>query len=448
MDETIQLLIVDDDLKVCELLKEVFTPPHYQTVIAQTKDALFDAIEAQYFNVILLDLYLGEDNGADLLKEIKKNQSKTEVIMMTGNGSIETAVEAMRLGAHDYLTKPFKTDELETRVLKAYERSQLSTENERLKKEIEHNTLFPEIIGTSTEIKDLLAQAQKVASTDAPVLILGESGTGKELLARAIHQISPRSKQPFVAINCSNLEKQLLESELFGYVKGAFTGADGNKPGLFECADNGTFFIDEIADMDIAVQPKLLRMLETQEFRRLGDNRTQKVDVRVIAATHKNLKTEIEKGNFREDLYYRLNVVELEIPPLRKRKEDIPLLIRHFLQNKKTQGNASIMDSQAIKTLLQYHFPGNIRELRNIIERASILTSSTSIQTEDLPNDIQDQIKGKSAKKTNLDDFVSNEEKQYIQQILLECQGNKTQAAKALGISRRNLYRKLDVHQL
>lgn len=447
MGKAIQLLIVDDEPQICRLVEGLFQPPHFETLSAQNKTELLEKLKTKYVDVILLDLFLGEDNGIELLKEVKKSQPSTEVIMITGQGSIETAVEAMRLGAYDFISKPFDNKELKTRVQRAYEKSLLSVENERLREGIQHESPLSQIIGSSMEITHLLDLVKKVAPSDASILIHGESGTGKEVLARALHNLSLRREKPFVAVNCSNLEKQLLESELFGYVAGAFTGANKNKPGLLECANEGTLFIDEIGDMDLSVQPKLLRVLETQEFRRLGDNRSIKVDLRVIAASHKDLRHEIQEKTFREDLFYRLNVVELKLPPLRKRKEDIPLLIRHFLSQNGTKKRKGI-DPQAVKTLLQYDFPGNIRELKNIIERASILTSSETIQVEDLPHDIGDRIKGKATGQQNLDDYISREEKIFIQQIISECRGNKTKAAKMLGISRRNLYRKLEQLQI
>lgn len=447
MERPIQLLVVDDDPQICQYLERLCVPPLCETISVKNKSELFKTLKSKYIDVILQDLFLGKENGIELLKEIKKSQPGTEVIMMTGNSSLETAVEAMRLGAYDYIAKPFDSDELLARIQRAYDKSLLSSENILLRQEIQHDSPLSEIIGGSTEIKDLLKIVKKVAPSEASVLIQGESGTGKEVLARALHNLSPRKEKPFVALNCSNLEKQLLESELFGYVPGAFTGATQIKPGLLECASEGTLFIDEIGDMDLSVQPKLLRILETQEFRRLGDNRPIKVNLRIIAASHKDLKDQIKKGLFREDLFYRLNVVDLTVPPLRKRKEDIPLLIHYFLKQSLSSEVKGI-DTQAIKTLIQYDFPGNIRELKNIIERASILTSSSTITVEDLPHDIQDRIKGKTTQKQNLESYVAREEKNFIQQVLTECHGNKTLTAKALGISRRNLYRKLELYHI
>lgn len=449
MPVPIQLLVVDDDPEICHILEESFPAPQYSTLSVQNSAGLKETLKKNYFDVVLLDLYLADADGLDVLKEIKKTLPGAEVIMMTGNASLETAVEAMRQGAYDYVPKPFDPKELETRLQKAYEKSLLSAENSLLKEEIRHDAPFSEMIGASTEIKNLQKLVRKVAPSEAPVLITGESGSGKELLARAIHNLSSRKEKPFVALNCSNLEKELLESELFGYVPGAFTGANNTKPGLLECANGGTFLIDEIGDMDQSVQPKLLRVLETREFRRLGDTRTRKIDVRILAASHKNLKKEIEKGAFREDLFYRLNVVELEVPPLRKRKEDIPVLIRHFLSEGITGSDVKGIQNEALKVLLQYDFPGNIRELRNIIERSAILSSGSVITLEDLPQDIQERLRvgGETRKNLTLDDFVSREEHQYIQHVLELYGGNKTKAAQALGISRRNLYRKLELYQ-
>lgn len=448
MSTPIQILVMDDDAAICQYLQRLFSPPQFHTEVASDKASFQDIAKSRYIDVALLDLFLPDTNGIELLKWLKSQHPGVEAIMITGNASVESAIEAMREGAYDYVLKPFQPDELKARVVKAYEKSLLSIENLRLKEKIEQVAPYPGIIGTSNEIKELLKLVDKVAKTDAPVLIHGESGSGKELVAQAIHSNSHRSTKPFVALNCSNLEKQLLESELFGYVPGAFTGAAKSKPGLLACADGGTLFIDEIGDMDLSVQPKLLRALETQEFRRLGDTRSLKVNVRFIAATHKHLQDEIKKGAFREDLFYRLNVVQMEVPPLRKHKEDIPLLVDHFLKDATLRGKASGIQSEALKILLQYDYPGNIRELRNIIERAAILAEGPSIRPQDIPRDIRDRLTGRPTEAQSLDDFVGHEERNFIIKVLKEHGGNKSKAAKALGISRRNLYRKMELYKI
>ncbi|MFJ7726417.1 sigma-54-dependent transcriptional regulator [Neobacillus sp. NPDC097160] len=378
-----------------------------------------------------------------MLKETKIMASETEIVMLTGHGTIETAIEAMKLGAFDYLTKPYNLSELELIIKKAEENKQLKAKNDSMKKIIKQQNQFM-IIGESLIFKEVIDLTRRIADSAVPVLIEGESGTGKELFAKALHYWSRRSEEPFVAVNSGALPEQLLESELFGHVRGAFTGANQEKKGLVEAADGGTLFLDELGEMPLALQVKLLRFLELGEFRRVGDVRERKVKVRVVAATNRNMEIEVEKGNFREDLYYRLNVVKLTIPPLRNRKEDLPLLIQHFIKQKKS--SEKVLSDDALVALQHYDYPGNVRELNHLIERGLLLSRGGRIEAVDL------LLPRHKPEERQLNEGVictlEVVEKEHIAHVLKQVIWNKTKAADILGVSVRNLYRKIEQYGL
>jgi DNA-binding NtrC family response regulator len=361
-----------------------------------------------------------------------------EAIVLTGYAEVATAIEAMKLGAYDYVTKPARMDEIEALVLKAAEKARLRRENVSLRVRLQRQESVEGLLTEDQTMKDLVATVERVAQSDLPVLIQGESGTGKELIARALHRMSPRSGFPFVAINCGAVTDSLLESELFGHEKGAFTGALSRKPGLFEVADRGVLFLDEIGDVSAAVQVKLLRALETKEFFRVGGTRPTSTDVRVVAASNKNLKEEMQAGRFREDLYYRLNGVTLKLPPLRDRRSDVALLARHFLDRFAPDKK---LTPAALTALEGYAWPGNVRELQMVIQRAGILATGSVVDAADLPIDVRDQNWKSAAVRTGLS--LAEMEKEYIETVLREHEGHRGKTARALGIDPKTLYNKL-----
>jgi two-component system response regulator AtoC len=383
-----QILLVDDESSMRLTLTMLLKQAKHTLAQAATGEAALEKIENHHFDLVLTDLHLDEVSGLDVLRAAKKNNPETEVIVLTGYGSVESAVEAMKAGAIDYLTKPIDSEELLLAVERATERQKLKSEVARLRTQVEAKGRFDagNIVASSPAMHEILDMVERVAPTDAAVLIQGESGTGKELIARAIHLNSNRKDEAFIPINCGALPENLLESELFGHMKGAFTGAHQNKKGLFEEADGGTLFLDEIGEMSPATQVKLLRVLQDQEVRRVGANTGVKVDVRIVAATNQNLQSNIESGEFREDLYYRLQVIVLHLPPLRERIEEVLPLASHYLQSyaQKFRKPINGFSKEAEKALNEYSWPGNIRELINAIERAAILCRSDVVQPEDL----------------------------------------------------------------
>ena len=414
------------------------------------------------YDVVVTDYRMEGLNGIEVLKQVKKFSPKTEVMVITAYGSIELAVEAMKYGAVDFITKPFSFDEFKLKIQRILERikerkklSQVTEENVYLREKLEEQFNYGEIIGHSKLMKDVYRTIQKVAVTDSSVLIYGESGTGKELVARAIHKMSSRKNKPFIRVNCGALAESLLESELFGHEKGAFSGAIKRKKGRFELAHNGSIFLDEIGDISLNMQTKLLRVLQEKEFERVGGEETIQVDVRILAATNKNLAEQVEKGKFREDLYYRLFIIPIYLPALRDRKEDIPLLVNHFLKKlaidlKKTPIQIS---EAAVEKLVAYHWQGNVRELENVLERALVLCENQEIDVFDLPiltqsnsaripSDVIDRHN------YNLNDTLYDIEKQLIQRAMNETVGNKSRAAKLLGIRTSLLYYKLEKYGL
>ena len=442
------ILIVEDEKILRITLADALKEEGYTVLTVSTaKDAL-EAIEQSTFSLIVSDIRLPDISGMEVLRQSMQTAPSTPVVMMTGYGNIKDAVESMRLGAFDYITKPFDLEEMFVTVSKALEVHALTEENIRLKKELTTQFSSGRIIGESKAMHSIFALLDKVSRTESTVLIQGESGTGKELVASTIHYQSVRKKEAIIRVNCAALPDDLIESELFGYEKGAFTGADAKKPGRFDLADKGTLFLDEIGDLPLLTQTKILRFLEEKTFERLGGTSTVSVDVRIIAATNKNLEKEIEKGRFREDLYYRLNVIPVVLPPLRKRVEDIPLLIDKFIRSFNDQfGTKVTFGMDAIKELLKYSFPGNVRELLNIVERCVALSSSKTIGRSDLPPHIL-QNKREKIPLFSLQRVCFEAEKDHIVKILRVTQGNRSKAAEILGISRKTLWEKINNYKL
>ncbi len=443
---SLKLLLVDDDDDLRQDLVHLFRKQgHDVTAVASGEEALDKAGRAR-FDVALLDLHLPGISGIDLLAKLKEQQPELEAIILTAHSSIETAVEAMRKGAYDYLTKPFRTADLEVHVQKAFEKVQLQRREQQWLQQLSYESPRYRLVGSSPAMRKVVALIEKVAATDATVLVRGASGTGKELVARALHTNSPRRNRPLVTINCAALQENLLESELFGHEKGAFTGAITAKPGLVEVAEGGTLFIDEIGEMAPGLQAKLLRVLEDGHYRRVGGTREMNADVRVVAATNRDLAEEIKSGRFREDLFYRLNVVSIFLPPLCERREDIPELVEHFLTTRQIGPLRSRVDPEAMKALMAYSWPGNVRELANVLERAQILAENHIITVDDLP----ENIFGAAAAADQAGDprHLSEVERRHIQAILQQEKGNKVHAARVLGISRRSLYRLIEKYHL
>lgn len=435
-----KILIVDNEEKFCKVVQAALNLEQLQSQYCTSGEQALQWLQEHSAEVVVTDLRMEGMDGLQLLEEIKARHPDIEVIIMTAYATQKTAVEALKKGAYDYLIKPFEMDELILRLHRIIQQKQILEENKRLKTAQSEPIFFRKIIGKSKKMQEIYRLIKKGSENDATTLIRGESGTGKELVAQAIHEASPRAHQPFVTVNCAALPENLLESELFGYEKGAFTGATQRRIGKFEQAAGGSIFLDEIGDMSLATQAKLLRVLQNKEIYRLGGNERILVDVRIIAATHQNLEQMVEEGQFRNDLYYRLNVFPIYLPPLRERKEDIPELVHHFLSQTAARG----IDRQALAVLMDYDWPGNVRELQNAIERAAIVCDGI-IRVEDLPLNIRSSRALSSAsgkwfelpeEGIHLDEF----EKELIRQALEKAGGNKTRAAELLGITRRRLY--------
>ncbi len=446
MAQSIRLLIVDDDEQLRQTLARRFEREGNTVVAAASGEEALAKLAQERVDIALLDLHLPGISGIELLVQLKERQPELEALMLTGHGSIETAIQAMRRGAYDYLTKPFPIPELEIHVQKAFEKVQLVRRERQRVEQIRYESPRYRLVGSSPIMQKTVQLLEKVAPTNSTVLIRGPSGSGKELIARALHYNSPRGDRPLVTINCAALQETLLESELFGHEKGAFTGALQTKVGLIEVAEGGTLFIDEIAEMAPSLQAKLLRVLEDRRFRRVGSTQETLADVRVIAATNKPLEEAIKAGRFRDDLYYRLNVVSIQLPALKERRQDIPELIEHFLANRQVGSVRFTMDPDAVQALLRYDWPGNVRELANVIERAQILASEQRITLDDLPENIDTTPVAESVAVDP--NSLRAVERQHIIDILKLEKGNKVHAAKALGISRRALYRLLEKYRL
>jgi len=444
--QKLSILIVDDEEDILNVLKLILTKEGYQVDTALDGKQALQLFRKNSYDIVLTDLRMPEMDGIELLERIKEIRPETEVLIMTAYASVESAVLAMKKGAADYIVKPFLNEDVMMRIARVAEHIKLKRDVEVLKQQISQKFEALHFLGNSPQVQQILTLIEQVAPTKSNVLILGESGTGKSLVAELIHKNSPRRDGPFISINCAAIPETLLEAELFGYKKGAFTGAVTDKKGLIELANGGTLFLDEIGDLPLGLQAKLLKFLETYEFIPLGDVQKKKVDIRLISATNKNLEKLIEEGKFREDLYYRLSVIEIKIPPLRERKEDIPVLVYYFLEQASKQHNKKIkgITNEALSYLLNYDWPGNIRELRNVIERAVILTRDEYILPHDLPEKI---IKSSPSPEIgvgkSLKEAIEEYEKTIILNTLKFCNYDKERAAKILDIDLATLYRKL-----
>ena len=449
LNETI--LVVDDEIPQRDTMAGFLSKLGFNLLVAASGKEGIDIVEKEPVDLILTDYRMPDKNGLEVLKEAKQINPLIEVVLITAYGTIQGAVDAMKLGAADYIEKPIDLDRAEIVIQKALERKRLSSENLQLRQMLEEKHRLTGIISTSGAMEEVINIAGRAAKSKATILIHGESGTGKELLAKAIHYASPRSNKPFIAVNCAALNENLLESELFGHEKGAFTGADKMRRGRFELADGGTLFLDEVGDIPLSVQVKLLRVLQEQNFERLGGSETINVDVRLIAATNRDLEKLIEAGDFREDLFYRLNVVNIYIPPLRNRKEDIPPLVSHFIEKYAAENNKTIdgISKEALDLLMRYNYPGNIRELENIIERAIVLARGNMITTDDLPMHTRSgESEAKQPKGSSLTEMVERFEQKLIIEALDKAGGNQSQASKSLGIGERKLRYKLKKYQV
>jgi DNA-binding NtrC family response regulator len=439
-----RILVVEDEDKLRRVIQLQLSSAGFEVDQAATAEDGLKIVDRA--DLVLTDLKLPSMGGLQLLGLIRRQNAQVPVIVMTAFGSIETAVESMKAGATDFVLKPFSLDHLMQVISKALEMRALRDENRKLKEELGRRYEFDNIIGRSTGMQEIFATIERVGPTRATVLLAGESGVGKDLIARAIHFHSPRRDRPLVKINCSAIPENLMESELFGYEKGAFTGANLTKPGKFEQADTGTVFLDEIGDVPAVIQVKLLRILQEREFERLGSNVTRHIDVRVIAATNQDLRAALEQGTFREDLYYRLNVVPLNIPPLRARKQDIPFLANHFLHKLAPDSGSQVesITDQAMEKLIAYHWPGNVRELENVIERALVMCTGTELDAADIKLE-NAPGPGSASRGQNDSHFVPDGmsldqyEQEIIREALRRADGNKSQAARLLGLTRNAL---------
>lgn len=448
---SLRILIIEDDPDFREMSAQYLKRRNHSVeAVASGADAL-STCATHEFDVAILDMNMPGLNGLEVLDRLRDVQPGLQVLMLTGQGSIETAVQAIKLGAHDYLTKPFPLPELEQRCLLSIEQSELRKENRQLKSYLARQQTPVEMVGNSAEMKAVRRLIARVAETDKTVLISGESGTGKELVARAVHQHSSRADRPMVTINCAALPEQLVESELFGHEKGAFTGATAEQPGLFEIADRGTLFIDELGELPLALQPKLLRVLEDGSLRRVGSPMERRVDVRVITATNRDLSAEVNTGRFREDLFYRINVLTIDLPPLRERGDDVWELVDLRLAGK------AVLSENARAVIERYDWPGNVRQLINALDRAIVLAEDGVIVAEDFPREVLNgcaestRVTPRSSNTESVDNkdlTLSDRERMAVIDAMTLSQGNKTRAARHLGINRRKLYRLLEKHSL
>jgi DNA-binding NtrC family response regulator len=448
-----EILVVDDEARMRDLVAKVLAREGYTVQALPRGQDVLQALKEGPVDLVISDIRMPEMDGLTLLQEVKRVAPETSVLLMTAFGSIDTAVQAIKAGAYDYLTKPFKMDEVIVVVRRAMEERRLRAEVRALREEVSTKYNFSNILGKSKPMLDLFAMIKKVAASRSTVLVQGKSGTGKELVAKAIHYNSPRRERLLVTVNCSAIPQELLESELFGHVKGAFTGAIGNKRGLFEEANGGSLFLDEIGELSSELQVKLLRVLQEREIRRVGDTRTLSIDVRLIAATNRDLAQAMKAGIFREDLYYRLNVIPIVLPDLKDRAEDIPLLVEHFLMKYGKEGDPPIesISKEAMRLLLEYDWPGNVRELENVIERAVILGRGPQVVPEDLPAHLRARgmrVRHQTGEATTSRPTLEELERDYIATTLAETNWHRMQAAHILGIDRRTLYRKIRTYRL
>lgn len=448
------ILIVDDEKNYLVILEALLAPEGYEIIAEDNVLNALRLIRETDLDLVITDMKMPRMNGMELLEEAKKVNSELPVIMMTAYGTIEMAVEAMKKRAYDYITKPFRNEELKLTIKKALELYKLKKENKLLSEALSDRYKYGNIIGKSKPMLEIYDMIEKVAQSKASVMITGPSGTGKELIAKAIHYNSPRKDRPFISINCGALTETLLESELFGHERGAFTGAVAMKKGRFELADGGTLFLDEVGEMPPSLQVKLLRVLQEMEFERVGGTKSIEVDVRILAASNRKLREDVDRGVFREDLFYRLNVVQVEVPPLRDRTEDIPLLVAHFIEKFQPSDKTKIeLAPEVWKLLYSYNWPGNIRELENIIERALVMNSDGLIGTEDLPHDFSGKQEELSVdrfipRNAPLQETLEQIEEKLIRRALSQCNNIQSHAAKMLGITKSLIQHKMKKYNI
>ncbi len=453
-----QILVVDDDPQMQFFLREALEREHYTVVVKPTAEAALDVLKTTTFDLILMDVRLPGMNGLDAVDQIQKLDRRPPIIIMTAHGTRDTALEAVRRGAYDYFTKPFRLDEMEITVRRALEKRRMMAEVERLRAQLASAGRRGRLVGSSQAMAEVLRLIDRAGPTDSTVLILGESGTGKELIAEAIHESSNRRAKPFVKLNCAAIPETLLESELFGHEKGAFTGAIGRKLGKFEQADGGTLLLDEIGDMTLATQAKILRALQERELQRVGGTQTVKVDVRILASTNKDLERAVKEGTFRDDLYYRLNVVTIHVPPLRDRREEIPELADHFLSEANARLSRSItrLAPETLAALIEYAWPGNVRELRNMIERAVVVNDGDVLSLESFPPPIRPaeaqagggQGRWDSLQNLTLDEKVAQLERAFVMEALARSGGVQAAAARLLGVTERSVWHLVKKHRI
>ncbi|MFH1373588.1 MAG: sigma-54 dependent transcriptional regulator [bacterium] len=446
-----RILVIDDEDSMCNFMEIMLTKEGYRVDTAGSGKAGVILLKENNYDLVLADLSMPEMSGIDVLREIKAFKSEQDLIVMTAYASVDSAIEAMKQGALDYVTKPFKIDEIKLAIERSIRRKQLISENQSLKKQLEDNNSFDNFLGASESVVLLKKLTMRIAASDSTVLVLGESGTGKDLITKALHHHSPRSNGPFVTINCAALPETLLESELFGHKKGAFTGAISEKEGLFQVADGGTFFLDEVGNISTAIQVKLLRVLEDKKITPVGGTSPVEVDVRLVAATNSDLEEEVRTGRFRSDLFYRLNVVPIHIPPLRERKEDIKLLTGHFVSIfcQKLKLPVKVVSPRAMAVLENYWWPGNVRELENTIERAVLLNRTETLDVVDFPEKLRRPqpvtvVSEAEAATPTLESI----EKAYIHYVMSQTGGKKAATARILGIDTSTLYRKIQRYQM
>jgi DNA-binding NtrC family response regulator len=444
----LNLLIVDDERQIREACREVAQSLGFSTVVADSAEHAYRLLDSQNIDVALLDLRLPGAGGLDALRRIKERRPEAIIVVVTGYGTVQSAVQAMKHGAYDYVTKPFSVDELKMLLERVASHLKLKSENRMLREKVRSKQGFGGIVGRAPEMEKLYRIISKAANSAHPVLILGESGTGKEIVARSIHYTGPFRDKPFIPVDCGSLVPTLIESELFGYVKGAFTGANQSKDGLLAIAEGGTVFLDEVGELPVDLQAKMLRAIQEKEIRPVGSTRRVPINVRILAATNRDLEQAVMQGAFRRDLYFRLNVLSLRIPPLRERRQDIPLLIAHFLDRMaRSSGQEKLLSDEALKAMLAYDWPGNVRELENCLERTYAFTSGPLIHTTDLPREIAklpgtDSVVGDNGSRAKIIPMAELE-KMTILNAIAELNGDKLQAARLLGIGKTTLYRKL-----
>ncbi len=446
-----RILIVDDETSMQEFLQILLQRDGHDTSACGSASEALVALESDDWDLVISDVRMPGMSGLELLDQVRQLAPETTVILITAHGTTESAVEAMKHGAYDYLTKPCSVDEIRLVVGKALEKRDLAHENQRLRLQLRDQSAIPTIVGKSSRMQEIFGLVRQVAPTRANILITGESGTGKELIARAIHNLSDRREAPFVAVNCGANPENLLESELVGHVKGSITGASANKPGLFEVANGGTIFLDEIGDMDLLLQVKVLRAIQQRAFQRVGGTNEIRVDVRIVASTNRRLEQEVREGRFREDLFYRLNVIEIQLPPLRERVEDLPQLVHHFMEKFSTELGKDVreLEPEVLPALESYGFPGNVRELEKIVERAVTLARTSRITLECLPATVRRPAEAAPEKRiaadgVALDTLLAAYETTLIQEALVRAGGVKKRAAALLGVTFRSLRYRLE----